>query len=159
MKKVAFHTLGCKVNQVETEQLKEEFNNRGYSIVDFNEEADIYIINTCTVTHVSDRKSRAVIRRAARKNPNALIVATGCLAQVDAEQLATIKGVNLVVGNRDKDKIIDIIDDYNSKNTTGKTKIIADAIDKHTKLVPVMYSQKHRRTRAFVKIQDGCERN
>ncbi|MDD2510494.1 MAG: tRNA (N(6)-L-threonylcarbamoyladenosine(37)-C(2))-methylthiotransferase MtaB, partial [Syntrophomonas sp.] len=76
MKKVAFHTLGCKVNQVETEQLKEKFIQKGYQLVDFNESADLYIVNTCTVTHSSDRKSRAMLRRAARRNPEALVIAT-----------------------------------------------------------------------------------
>jgi threonylcarbamoyladenosine tRNA methylthiotransferase MtaB len=87
LKKVAFHTLGCKVNQVETEQMKEDFISRGYQVVDFNEPADVYVVNTCTVTHISDRKSRAMLRRAARTNPSALVVATGCVTQVAAEQL------------------------------------------------------------------------
>lgn len=156
MKKVAFHTLGCKVNQVETEQLKEEFIKRGYLITGFDEKADIYIINTCTVTHVSDRKSRAVIRRAARKNPGALVIATGCLAQIDAEQLAGIEGIDLVVGNGKKEKIAAIIDRINAGDMAGRG-IIGGPIDTHDKLSPVLYSKQHQRTRAFVKIQDGCE--
>ena len=92
MRKAAFYTLGCKVNQVETEQIKESFMKQGYQIVDFNEAADIYVINTCTVTHVSDRKSRAVIRRATRRNPLAEVVVTGCLAEIDPDQIKAIPG-------------------------------------------------------------------
>lgn len=154
MSKIAFHTLGCKVNQVETEFLKEEFLNKGYEIVDFNELADVYVVNTCTVTHVSDRKSRAMLRRAARRNPEAIVAAVGCTAQVDAEQLAGIEGVNLVVGNRDKHKLADIIEEYNKGMGV---KILSAPISSDHKLKRVIYSQRHLRTRAFVKIQDGCQ--
>jgi len=110
--KIAFHTLGCKVNQVETEQMIEEFTRRGYQVVEFGDPADVCIINTCTVTHISDRKSRAMLRRAVRANPDALVVATGCVAQVDADQLAQIEGIGLIVGNHDKNHIADIVDDF-----------------------------------------------
>jgi threonylcarbamoyladenosine tRNA methylthiotransferase MtaB len=88
MKTVAFHTLGCKVNQVETEQIKDELISNGYQVIDFSQPADLYIINTCTVTHVSDRKSRAVIRRALKNNPEATVVVTGCMAELEAEKIA-----------------------------------------------------------------------
>ena len=103
MKRAAFHTLGCKVNAVETEQLIESFLLKGYEIVPFKEDADVYIINTCTVTHVSDRKSRAMIRRAVKRNPAAIVAAIGCLAQTNSQQLALIDGLDIIVGNRDKD--------------------------------------------------------
>lgn len=119
MKRVAFHTLGCKVNQVETEQIKDELIQKGYQVVDFSQPADLYIINTCTVTHVSDRKSRAVIRRALRTNPEATVVVTGCLAELEPEKLASMKGVNLVVGNRDKHRIAEIIDSQDELLTNG----------------------------------------
>ena len=154
MPKVAFHTLGCKVNQIETEHIKEEFMDRGYMIVDFAAEADVYIINTCTVTHVSDRKSRSIIRRAARNNPNAIIAAIGCTAQVNAQELAKIEGVNLVVGNKDKQKIVDIIEGHISDK---QNQIYAEPISKNDKLKPILFSRPHDRTRAFVKIQDGCQ--
>jgi threonylcarbamoyladenosine tRNA methylthiotransferase MtaB len=154
VKKIAFYTLGCKVNQVETEQLKEEFIHRGYEIVDFTDEADVYLINTCTVTHVSDRKSRAVIRRAARHS-HALVVVTGCMAQVAAKELVGIEGIDLIVSNLDKENVADIIEELDPEQE--KPVIIERLTDKDRKLRPVLYSQLHERTRAFVKIQDGCE--
>lgn len=156
MKKLAFYTLGCKVNQVETEQIKEEFDSRGYQIVDFDEPADIYVINTCTVTHVSDRKSRAMLRRAVRRNPAALVVALGCVAQVDAEQLAAIEGVDLVVGNKDKENLVPIVEDYISREHTG-VEVKVDRISSEDKPRTILYQHLHQRTRAFVKIQDGCQ--
>lgn len=154
VKKIAFYTLGCKVNQVETEQLKEEFIHRGYEIVDFTDEADIYLINTCTVTHVSDRKSRAIIRRAAR-HPRALVAVTGCMAQVAGKELAGIEGIDLIVSNLDKENIANIIEELDPEQP--KPIVIEHLPDKDRKLRPVLYSQQHKRTRAFVKIQDGCE--
>jgi threonylcarbamoyladenosine tRNA methylthiotransferase MtaB len=154
VKKIAFYTLGCKVNQVETEQLKEEFIHRGYEIVDFTDEADVYLINTCTVTHVSDRKSRTIIRRAAR-HPHALVVVTGCMAQVAAKELAGIEGIDLIVSNLDKENVADIIEELDPEQE--KPVIIERLLDRDRKLRPVLYSQLHERTRAFVKIQDGCE--
>jgi len=154
LKKIAFHTLGCKVNQVETEQLKEEFIHRGYEIVDFTDKADVYLINTCTVTHVSDRKSRAIIRRAAR-HPHALVVVTGCMAQVAIKELASIEGIDLIVSNLDKENIADIIEELDPEQQ--KPVIVDHLPGKDRKLKPVLYSLQHKRTRAFVKIQDGCE--
>ncbi|MGI6412999.1 MAG: tRNA (N(6)-L-threonylcarbamoyladenosine(37)-C(2))-methylthiotransferase MtaB [Syntrophomonadaceae bacterium] len=155
MKKVAFYTLGCKVNQVETEQIKEDFINQGYSIVDFDGQADIYIINTCTVTHVSNRKSRSIIRRAVKGNPRALVVVTGCMAQTETEQIKAIEGVSLIVGNREKENVLKIAEEF--IQTKGSLAIIADKISRTQPLKPVIYQQPHDRTRAFVKIQDGCE--
>lgn len=156
MSKVAFRTLGCKVNQIDTEQIKEEFIINGYLIVDFDEVADIYIINTCTVTHVSDRKSRALIRRAVRNNPNAIVAAIGCTAQVNPQKLADIEGVNLVIGNKEKENVVQIIEKY--KNNEQKRNLIyAEPITKNVKLKPIIFSKAHERTRAFVKIQDGCQ--
>jgi len=154
LKKIAFYTLGCKVNQVETEQLKEEFIHRGYEIVDFTDEADVYLINTCTVTHVSDRKSRAIIRRAAR-HPHALVAVTGCMAQVAAKELAGIEGIDLIVNNLDKENIADIIEELDPEQE--RPVIIECSPDKARRLKPILYSRQHKRTRAFVKIQDGCE--
>lgn len=156
MSRIAFHTLGCKVNQVETEGLIEDFISRGYELVDFEDKADIYVINSCTVTHVSDRKSRAMIRRAVRCNPDALVVATGCVAQVDAEQLAAIEGVNLVVGNRDKENLAAVIEDYLLRGHSGR-EIRVSSISRENKPKEILYSYHHQRTRAFVKIQDGCQ--
>lgn len=156
MSKIAFHTLGCKVNQVETEQMIEEFTRRGYQVVEFGDPADVCIINTCTVTHISDRKSRAMLRRAVRANPDALVVATGCVAQVDADQLAQIEGIGLIVGNHDKNHIADIVDDFITEQKAIK-KVWVEPICPADSLRPILYSQLHLRTRAFIKIQDGCQ--
>lgn len=156
MKRIAFHTLGCKVNQVETEQIIEDFMERGYQIVDFGDPADVYVVNTCTVTHISDRKSRALLRRAVRSNPHALVVATGCVAQVDAAQLAQIEGIGLVVGNQDKERLAAIVDDFVRSGIT-RNRIQVESIGPGTGLRPIIYTQPHQRTRAFVKIQDGCQ--
>ncbi|NLG33365.1 MAG: radical SAM protein, partial [Syntrophomonadaceae bacterium] len=155
MKKVAFYTLGCKVNQVETEQIKEDFINQGYTIVDFDGQADIYIVNTCTVTHVSNRKSRSIIRRIVKHNPRALAVVIGCMAQTETEQLKAIEGVSLIVGNREKENVLQIVEEF--LQTKGSLGIITDKISRTQPLKPVIYKQPHDRTRAFVKIQDGCE--
>ena len=155
MKKAAFHTLGCKVNAVETEQLIEAFMLKGYEIVPFKEAADVYVINTCTVTHVSDRKSRAMIRRAVKRRPEAIIAAIGCLAQTDCQQLAAIEGIDIIVGNRDKDRLADIIEMYGINKT--KPIIHVAAIKRGDSLPTVIYRQRHDKTRAFIKIQDGCQ--
>lgn len=156
MRRIAFYTLGCKVNQVETEQLIEEFVSRGYQLAEFDEPADIYIINTCTVTHVSDRKSRAMLRRAVRRNPQAIVAAIGCVAQVSPEQLAAIEGVDLVIGNRDKENLPAIIEEYMAREHSG-AEVVVNPITRDDKLQAIMYSKLHQRTRAFVKIQDGCQ--
>ncbi|NLO21401.1 MAG: tRNA (N(6)-L-threonylcarbamoyladenosine(37)-C(2))-methylthiotransferase MtaB [Syntrophomonadaceae bacterium] len=156
--RVAFHTLGCKVNQVETEQLKEEFMGRGYQVVDFKREADVYIINTCTVTHISDRKSRSAIRRAIRQNPGAVTAAVGCLAQVNPEQLAAIEGINLVVGNDQKENLPSLIEEYLAAQSNA-ARVYRGFFDSASGLKSVNYSRPHKRTRGFIKIQDGCENN
>ena len=110
MKKAAFYTLGCKVNQYETEAMAELFQNAGYTVCDFSEHADIYVINTCSVTNMGDRKSRQIIRRAKKNNPNALIVVTGCYAQTAPEEVLAIEGVNLVIGTKDRKNIVSLVE-------------------------------------------------
>ena len=106
MKSAAFYTLGCKVNQYETEAIAEQFAERGYDIKDFSEFADVYVINTCSVTAMSDRKSRQIIRRAKKQNPHSVVIVTGCYAQVAPEAVLKIEGVNLVIGTNEKNKIV-----------------------------------------------------
>jgi threonylcarbamoyladenosine tRNA methylthiotransferase MtaB len=108
-KRVGIATLGCKVNQYESASLAGLFREQGYRIVDFEDTADLYIVNTCTVTHLSDRKSRQLIRRAARKNPDALVVVTGCYAQTSVGEVVKIPGVDLIVGTRDRSRIIELV--------------------------------------------------
>lgn len=154
MKTVSIHTLGCKVNQVESEGIIEGFLNRGYQLVHPDEPADICIINTCTVTHVSDRKSRAVIRRAVKLQPQALVVVTGCMIQLDGSDGMMPDGVGLLVGNRNKDRLAEIVEAYLEGSLNEQDLALPTAENKPE---PVLYSHIHRRTRAFVKIQDGCQ--
>lgn len=154
-KTVAFCTLGCKVNQYETNAMEQKFINSGYKIVSFNNVADIYIINTCTVTNMSDRKSRQMLRRAKQLNKSAIIVAVGCYAQVGKEELEKIPEIDLILGNNEKANIVKHIEQYIKDN------IIENNIEDVMKQVEfvdfgtITYSEK---TRAVIKIQDGCDR-
>lgn len=153
-KKVAFYTLGCKVNQYETNVMMNMFEKKGYEIVDFHEVADVYVINTCTVTNMSDRKSRQMLRRAKQKNPNSILCAVGCYAQVAKEELAKMEEIDIILGTAEKREICEKVEEYDAKE-----KVIA--VDSIMKLHPyetypgVAYS-KH--ARAEIKIQDGCDR-
>lgn len=153
MKKVAFYTLGCKVNQYETEALKGAFQEKGYEVVDFSDYADVYVINTCTVTHLSDRKSRQMIRKAAQKNPQAVIAAVGCYAQVAPEEVLKIPEVNLVLGTVHKNRLVDLVEkvlaDRRKINAVASFEELAEFEEMPLKLSPG-------KARAFVKIQEGC---
>ena len=108
-KKVAFHNLGCKVNAYETEAMLQQLEANGYEIVPFEETADVYVINTCTVTGIADRKSRQMLHRARKKNPQALVVAVGCYVQADRERALADEAVDLVVGNDQKGRLLELI--------------------------------------------------
>ena len=153
MKKVAIYTLGCKVNQYESDAMYMMFKKNNYDMVDFEEQADIYVINTCTVTGTGDKKSRQIIRRARRKNPEALVVVTGCLAQVWDKEGVELPEVNLIVGNQDRKNIIEIIEKYEGETV----KEISD-IMKQRDFWEAGKVLSRERTRAYVKIQDGCDR-
>ena len=112
MKKVAFCTLGCKVNQYETNAMEESFINSGYEIVNFEEKADIYVINTCTVTNMSDKKSRQMIRKAKQLNKTAIVVAVGCYAQVSKDKLEEVEEVDLILGNNEKKDIVKYVEEF-----------------------------------------------
>ena len=155
MNKIAFTTLGCKVNLYDSEAMAELFAERGYEIVDFEDVADVYIINTCTVTNFGDKKSRQMIRRAKRRNENAIIVATGCYAQVSAEVVAGIEGINIVIGTKDRSKIVDIVEQY--KEESGILNVVSD-IKEETEFERLKVSNLKDRTRAYIKIQEGCNR-
>lgn len=152
MKKVAFCTLGCKVNHYETEAMAELFKSRGYTIGDFNAPADIYIINTCTVTSISDRKSRQMIRRAGKQNPGAVICVTGCYAQTAPEAVSAIEGVDLVVGTNERSRIVDLVESL----IPGDTKTVVPDIMHIHEFEPLHISGYSELTRAYVKIQEGC---
>jgi len=168
MKKVAFYTLGCKVNQYETNAMIEKFLNKNYQIVDFEEIADIYIINTCTVTNMSDRKSRQIIRRVKQINPNSILAVTGCYAQVASKDLEKIEEIDLIVGNTEKTEIVNIIEKYCKKNVgvllngdpqndiEKSNKINLTDINKQKEFVDFGTTTYTEKTRAVIKIQDGC---
>ena len=153
-KKVAFYTLGCKVNQYETNAMAEQFIDNNYKVVDFEEFADVYIINTCTVTNMSDRKSRQIIRRAKQINPDSILVATGCYAQTAQEELEQIADIDLIVGNTEKKDIVKIVEKYGDNRDSGRVKI--SDINKQKEFVDfgsVNYTDKNR---VAIKVQDGC---
>ncbi|NLM74599.1 MAG: tRNA (N(6)-L-threonylcarbamoyladenosine(37)-C(2))-methylthiotransferase MtaB [Clostridiaceae bacterium] len=153
-KKVAFITLGCKVNTAETEGMKKLFRDAGYEIVSENEYADVYIVNTCTVTNTGDRKSRQMLRKAHKLNPNAVIAAVGCFAQVSPDEAAKIEGVNLVVGNNLKHNIVELVE--KNKVSAKQQKYVHErrALCEFEEL-PIETYEDH--TRAFIKVQDGCD--
>ncbi|MBE7026842.1 MAG: tRNA (N(6)-L-threonylcarbamoyladenosine(37)-C(2))-methylthiotransferase MtaB [Ruminococcaceae bacterium] len=152
MKRVAFCTLGCKVNQYETQAMCELFLNNGYTEVDFDEQADVYVINTCSVTSMSDRKSRQMIRRAKKRSKDAIVVVTGCYAQTAAKELAKIEDINLIIGTSGRSEIVSL-----TERVTSQSKHIAVGDIMHThefeNLSVNSYSD---RTRAYIKLQEGC---
>ena len=153
--KVAFYTLGCKVNQYETNGMIQEFLKRNYEIVLFHEKADVYIINTCTVTNMSDKKSRQMIRRTKELNSESIVVAVGCYAQVAREKLEEMKEIDLILGVNEKNRIVDYIEEYlQEKKKIEKISDVMKQIE-YSDFGEVEYSEK---TRAVIKIQDGCDR-
>ena len=152
MKKVAFYTLGCKVNHYETQAMAELFKNRGYLVSDFDSPADIYVINTCTVTGVSDRKSRQMIRRACRQNPNAIVCVTGCYAQTAPEDVSAIEGVDLILGTNERGKIVERVESL----IPGKLQTVVPGIMQIHDFEPLHISGYSELTRAYIKIQEGC---
>lgn len=150
--KVAFATLGCKANQYDTSFLEAQLEQRHYQLVDFQEQADIYVFNTCTVTDGADLDSRNLIRRAKRRNPEAFTVVTGCYAQTKPKEVSEIEGVDLVLGNDKKHSLFT----YLELGRPEKTKIEVDNIFLQTELETFGMASYSKNTRAFVKIQDGC---
>lgn len=151
-KRLATVTLGCKVNQYDTDSVVTQFLEAGYKVVDFNEEADIYLINTCTVTNLGDRKSRQMIRRAAKRNPQGKIVVMGCLAQTTPEEVAALEGVTLVVGTQGRGRILEEIEALER----GEQASLVDDIFRITDFEDLPALDFSGRTRATLKIQDGC---
>ena len=153
MSTVAFHTLGCKVNHYETEAIWQLFKQEGYERVDFETTADVYVINTCTVTNTGDKKSRQVIRRAVRKNPDAVICVTGCYAQTSPAEIMAIPGVDIVVGTQDRIKMLDYIEQYKKEREpiNGVRNIMKNRV--YEELDVPSFTD---RTRASLKIQEGC---
>jgi len=177
--KIAFHTLGCKVNQYETQALKEKFLQRGYEIVGENDFADVYVINTCTVTGLSDRKSRQFIRRVKKINPDSITAVIGCYAQVSPDEAKNIEGVNIVAGTNEKNKLPDYIEEYVKANgcaSSSPSSLLSflpsqaslgqkgNGVECHIKELEQLTEYEETgiitsmdsRTRAFIKVQEGC---
>ncbi|MFA6308921.1 MAG: tRNA (N(6)-L-threonylcarbamoyladenosine(37)-C(2))-methylthiotransferase MtaB [Clostridia bacterium] len=169
MKKAAFYTLGCKVNQYETESISELFAKKGYELVDFEAYADVYVINTCTVTGLSDRKSRQIIRRAIKNNPDSIVAVIGCYAQTSPGEVREIPGVSLIIGTKDKNKVVENVekiqstrekDENKNKSESARTSVYAldlvSDIKNLRKFEEIGINSYHDRTRAFIKVQEGC---
>ena len=156
-RKVAFLTLGCKVNQYETNGMIQEFQKNGYEIVEFHEKADIYVVNTCTVTNMSDRKSRQMLRQAKKNNSEAIVVAVGCYVQVAKEDVEKLEEIDLVLGTNEKTNIIKYVEEYMSSKDDSYVTQIDDVMhnQNYGDFGSVTYTEK---TRAVIKVQDGCDR-
>ena len=157
MKSVALHNLGCKVNTYELDVMRQKLHENGYSIVSFDEVADIYIVNTCSVTNIADRKSRQMLHQAKKRNPQAVVVATGCYAQTGTRQAEEDEAVDLIIGNNKKKDIVEILEqyfqDHPDKTLHGTTVIDINKTDQYEEMT-LKTTTEH--TRAYIKIQDGC---
>ncbi len=151
-RRAAFHTLGCKVNAYETEAMEELLQTAGYDIVPFNEQADVYVVNTCSVTNIAERKSRQMLHRAKKLNPDAVVVATGCYVQVSEEEAKADEAVDLILGNNQKRQIVSALDAYFEGRAFDE--VLADVEKEQYEELEVSTVLEH--TRAFVKVQDGC---
>ena len=153
--KVAFSTLGCRVNHYESEAMAEKFIREGYEVTEFTEVADVYVINTCTVTNMGDKKSRQIISRARRLNPDAIIAVVGCYSQIAPKEVSAIEGVDVVLGTRNKGDVVYYV---NKARDEGKSQVHVEGVLKNKKFEELNIEEYQDKTRAFLKIQDGCNR-
>ena len=153
--KVAFQTLGCRVNSYESEAMTEKFKKEGYEVVDFNDKADVYVINTCTVTNMGDKKSRQAINKAKKSNPDSVVAVVGCYSQTSPDEVSNIEGVDVVLGTRNKGDIV-----YWANRAMAEKNQFVEVNDvlRNKQFEELEISEYQDRTRAFVKIQDGCNR-
>lgn len=155
MKTVAFHNLGCKVNDYETDIMQQNFLKNGYIVVPFSAKSDVYVINTCTVTNMADHKSRQMLHRARKQNPHAIVVAVGCYVQTSTEEVVADEAVDIAIGNNKKSEIVEIIEEYIKENRPKNFSRVIDI--NHTDVYEsMMLEDTADRTRAYIKIQDGC---
>ncbi len=153
MRRVSFLTLGCKVNHYETEAMTELFKEKGYEISSIDEICDIYIINTCTVTNLSDRKSRQFISKARKKNPNSIIAAVGCYSQVNPDEVSAIEGINVIVGTNNRSKIVEYCERAKNEDIVLNT---VESIKSNKIFEKLSIKNQEGMTRAYIKIQEGC---
>ncbi len=154
--KVALHTLGCKLNFSETSTIGNQFLNNGFQVVDFKEKADIYVFNTCSVTESAEKECRQLVRRALRQNPEAFVVVTGCYAQLRPEEISRIEGVDAVLGSKEKFKLFSLLDDFQKKDLAC---IYVSPTQQLNEFGAAHSTDADDRTRAYFKIQDGCDYN
>lgn len=154
MKKAALHNLGCKVNAYETEAMQQILEGAGYEIVPFTEYADVYVINTCSVTNMADRKSRQMLHRAKKLNPHAVVVGAGCYVQTKEAQALVDEAVDIVIGNNRKHELLSLLEEYEASHV--KAKSIADINHEEQEYEELFLSKTAEHTRAFIKVQDGC---
>lgn len=152
--KVAFYTLGCKLNFSETSSIGQQFIKNGFNVVNYDDHADVYVINTCTVTENADRECRQIVRRALRNNPNAYVIVTGCYAQLRPDEILKIDGVDAVLGSNEKFKLFEYINDFEKKNVACEYVTPTENLTEFNSSFAV---EGNERTRAFFKIQDGCD--
>lgn len=156
MKKAALHNLGCKVNAYETEAMQLLLEKAGYEIVPFSEYADVYVINTCSVTNIADRKSRQMLHRAKKQNPNAIVVGAGCYVQTKEEEAKKDDAIDIIIGNNKKNELVDKIEEFAREK---QSKTLCDVVDINDGMQPfeeLVLSKTAEHTRAFIKVQDGC---
>ena len=155
LRKVAFYTLGCKVNQYDTEAVLENFKDAGYEIVDFNEYADVYVVNTCTVTHLSDRKCRQMLRKTKKINDQSILVAMGCYAQIAADKIKDqVEEIDIIVGTNKRNEVVSLVDRFEKENRET-INIVSDIMDVN-EFEELRISDMGERTRVYVKVQEGC---
>ena len=154
MKTVAFHNLGCKVNTYEIEMMQQNARNAGWKIVEFTQKADIYVINTCSVTNIADRKSRQMLHKARKNNPEAIVVAVGCYAQTDAAGALSDNAIDIVIGNNHKAELVEIVEEFEASRIK---KAIVDDISSPMEYEDYGITGSSERTRVDIKIQDGCD--
>lgn len=152
MKTVAYHNLGCKVNSYEMDAMLQALRGKGYQIVPFDEKADIYIVNTCTVTNIADRKSRQMLHKAKKTNPESIVVAVGCYVQSDTQAVEADSAVDLLVGNNRKKDLVEILESY----LDGVTQKSVIDINHTSEYEEMRLTSTTEHTRAYIKIQDGC---
>ncbi len=157
-KKAALHNLGCKVNAYETEAMQQILEEAGYEIVSFNDYADVYVINTCSVTNMADRKSRQMLHRAKKLNPDAIVVGAGCYVQTKEAAALVDEAIDIVIGNNHKNELLAMIEEYEAKQEAANAKVVRVADINHEKqeYEEMVLSKTAEHTRAFIKVQDGC---
>ena len=156
MKRAALHNLGCKVNAYETEAMQQILEQNGYEIVPFSEKADVYVINTCSVTNMADRKSRQMLHRAKKLNPDSIVVAAGCYVQTSQEQAKADEAIDILIGNNKKHELMDILGKFEEKKNEERMAESIIDINAKTEYEEMTVSRTAEHTRAFIKVQDGC---